>query len=612
MNEQALGQLQDQFNAITHYFPNGLIALVDRDLLCTFADGEEMASLGLTSAGVIGKPLQTILLPVIYAQLEQALRAVFATGEAQSIEVVWAKHQQVHQVLINPVGDIRPVNSVVVMMQNVTAHKQVEQRLHSRERHYRLLASNLPNIGVMLFDRDLRYNLLEGAILEEVGYTKPIVEGRSLHEVLPPEAVAELEPHYRAALAGEESYFEFHLNRHIYMVRIVPLYEGETITGGMVVIEDVTEARVQEGILRESEEKFRQFAETTDHVFWIFNPKTGRLIYLNPAFEIIWGISRLTIAGSLERWLDTLHPEDRSVLEATIQQAAAGHNQEDVVYRILRPDGDMRWVVTRAFPVRDKQGMVYRVLGIAKDVTLFREVEQERLELVLEKERTHLLSAFIRDTSHELRTPLTIIGSSLYILAKSPDAQKRQQKVEQIEAQIMQMNRLINQMQETLRLEREKTPPFEPIAVNELVENVYKQMVNHLRTKTLYVNTNLTPNLQLVAGNADQLQQAIRNIVENACAFTPEQGAIMLRTYQQEQEIVIRVEDTGIGIHPIDLPHIFEQFYKADGARTNRTSGAGLGLSIARRIIQQHGGRIEVTSELGVGSIFQVFLPVTV
>lgn len=519
-------------------------------------------------------------------------------------EVRW--HQWIDQAIVDSDGQVIAFQAIG---RDITDRKRAEEAHARSEARYHLLAHNLPNMAVILFDSDLRYMLVEGSILEAAGYSKALMEGHTIWEVLPPASVEALEPHYRAALAGEEQSFERQSDGRIYKGIILPLHELDgTISGGMLVIHDVTLQNQQEITLRESEEKFRQFAEHSERVFWMFDLKTNRIIYLNPAFEKIWGISRLEIADDLAKIMAAVHPEDRH-LWAELQQKPGGKGYQDIQYRIIRPDGTIRLVSSVSFPIGDSNGTVHQLGGIAEDITERQRIEQERFEMIVKQEEMRLLTDFIQNTSHEFRTPLAVINSSLYLARKTDDPLKREQKFIQIENQVKQLTRLIENLHKMSRLDIGQTLMMSLLDMKSLVERVCDLARETAEAKQLKLVVNLESNLPQVRGDEAYITQAIMNILENAILYTPPNGTIQVRMYAHEGILIIDIRDTGIGISPTDLPHIFERFYKVDKARTSGKSGAGLGLSIAHQVIEQHGGRITVESEPGIGTLFRITLP---
>lgn len=155
------------------------------------------------------------------------------------------------------------------------------------------------------------------------------------------------------------------------------------------IIRDITERKRTEEALRESQERFRQLAENIREVFWMTDPEKSRIIYISPGYESIWGYTCDSLYASPRSWLEAVHPEDRDrVLQAALTKQISGAYDEE--YRIVRPDGTTRWIWDRAFPIRDASGRVYRIAGIAEDITDRKEVEEalraseERLELAVQ------------------------------------------------------------------------------------------------------------------------------------------------------------------------------------------------------------------------------------
>ena len=163
--------------------------------------------------------------------------------------------------------------------------------------------------------------------------------------------------------------------------------EANTYYSG--IIRDMTERKKTERVVQESEERFRQLAEHISEVFWMTDPEKQHMLYISSAYENIWGRSCESLYASPQSWLDAIHPEDRArVLDATLRKQVIGTYDEQ--YRILRPDGAVRWISDRAFPIRDSSGIVYRIVGLAGDITdqmriqEFLRASEERLELVIQ------------------------------------------------------------------------------------------------------------------------------------------------------------------------------------------------------------------------------------
>ena len=147
-----------------------------------------------------------------------------------------------------------------------------------------------------------------------------------------------------------------------------PIREGDNVVGAVVVFQDISDRKRAESALEDSQERFRQLAEHIKEVFWITDPTKTQIIYISPAYEEIWGRSCESLYASPQSWLEAIHPEDRErVLEDALHKQTIG--AYDQRYRIMRPDGSIRWIWDRAFPVRDASGSVYRIVGFAEDIT---------------------------------------------------------------------------------------------------------------------------------------------------------------------------------------------------------------------------------------------------
>jgi signal transduction histidine kinase len=226
------------------------------------------------------------------------------------------------------------------------------------------------------------------------------------------------------------------------------------------------------------------------------------------------------------------------------------------------------------------------------------------------KELDRLKSKFVSDVSHELRTPVANIGLYLHLL-ENGEAEKREQYVGVLKDQSNRLARLIQDILSLSRLDTgEREVALAPVDLNALIEPIVAAGRPHAEVKDLALHFAPDPDLPSVQGSADELNQVITNLLSNAINYTPG-GAVRVSTAldADREAVILLVEDTGIGIEPEDLPHIFERFYRGNEVGSSNIPGTGLGLSIAQEIVHRHGGRIEVKSRPGRGSTFRVNLP---
>jgi signal transduction histidine kinase len=248
------------------------------------------------------------------------------------------------------------------------------------------------------------------------------------------------------------------------------------------------------------------------------------------------------------------------------------------------------------------------VVSIVRNVTDSKEAERRAFALALEKERVTLLTRFIQESSHEFRTPLSTIEVNLHLMKRGVSPEMQAQRVEQIHVQVARISRLVDMLVQMSRLESGLPLALRPVAPNEVASQVALNMQTAAKRKGLSVRTLLSEALPNVDADPKQLMEALTQILDNAVRYTPEDGgSISLSTGLEGDQVVFTIEDNGLGIPDDAHDRIFERFFRMDTAHS--TPGFGLGLPIAQRIIELHGGTISVESEVGVGSRFRIALP---
>jgi PAS domain S-box-containing protein len=352
---------------------------------------------------------------------------------------------------------------------------------------------------------------------------------------------------------------------------------------------------------------FRQIADNVQEALWLFNADERLPIYLNPAYERIWARHAAQLYIDPNAFPDSLHPEDRERILGGLPRIREGHYE--VEYRILRPDGTLRWVRDRAFPIKNETGQVYRVAGITEDITERKLLERQQLELMMEREKVTLLRNFISEASHDLRGPLTTINMRVHLLTKTDNPDKRRAYLDEISRLSAHMGDMIDELLLLARLEHLDQSVYTDVEVNQMIEDICQMVRAQAENKGLELVLDLCSESLPIQADQSDLSRAIRNLIENAVRYTS-RGAITIQTEVRPEAMIIRIKDTGIGIPQDDLPHIFNRFYRGSNARTEATTGTGLGLAIAQKVIEQHRGKIEVTSIVGEGTTFMITLPI--
>jgi PAS domain S-box-containing protein len=296
------------------------------------------------------------------------------------------------------------VTGYVGTITDISRRKKAEEALCRSQQLYSTLVENFPNGVVVLFDHDLRYLLVGGLELSRAGLNKAEMEGKTIWEIFSPEVCQIIAPLFRQALAGETVISEVPYEDFIYLCHHIPVRDEQGhVIAGILMTQNITEDKKIENALRDSEEKFRQFAENSRQVMLIRQIDSGELLYINPVYEEIWGQTRESLYENPNSWMNFLHPDDRQSINVSYQ-AADGKGLFSEEYRIVRSDGTMRWIWGRCFPIINAAGEIYRIGAIAEDITERKQTEQERDRLLqILETQNQTLEAQVEQRTAELQ-----------------------------------------------------------------------------------------------------------------------------------------------------------------------------------------------------------------
>lgn len=313
----------------------------------------------------------------------------------------------------------------------------------------------------------------------------------------------------------------------------------------------------------------------------------SKVALLNKAAEEALGIEAAGAVGL--RLAEVVRDAD---VQRLVQACLQTHRQQRGEIELLHPRRSLG-VIATPLP----EGGAFGALLTLHDLTPFRQVETTRKE-------------FVSNVSHELRTPLAAVKAMVETLEGGAlqDPAVASDFLQRINREVDDMANLVNDLLELARLESNQTA-LRPavVAVKPLVDEVVEHFRGSLTAKRVAVTTAIQDGLAPVLGEEGKLRQVLVNLLDNAIKFTPEGGRVTISAEGRRDVVEVRVADTGIGIDPEHLPHVFERFYKIDRAR--RDGGYGLGLSIVKHIVELHGGQVWVESREGVGSTFAFTIP---
>ena len=376
--------------------------------------------------------------------------------------------------------------------------------------------------------------------------------------------------------------------------------EDGRVIGASKIVRDVTLAK------RIEREAFRLAAivEWSDDAI-VSKDLNGIIQTWNKAAERMFGFTAEEAVG---KSITIIIPEERLSEETEVlTRIRAGFPVDHFETVRRRKDGQLIDIALTVSPIRTHAGVVIGASKIARDIS-----EQKRLRAIAD-DASRLKDEFLAVLSHELRTPLNTVLGYARMLRRDDlkfEGEARIRALEALERNVDTLNRLVNDVLDTSRIVTGKLRlTMQNCAVREVVEHAFEIIGPAADAKGVALHEHLDPNA-IVAGDADRLQQVLWNLLSNAVKFTPSGGSITVRTERRGGDVVIVVQDTGIGIKPEDLPLVFQRFWQAHTGVSREFGGLGIGLALARHIVELHGGTIKVDSEgLGRGATFTITLP---
>ncbi|MCA0403480.1 MAG: PAS domain-containing protein [Proteobacteria bacterium] len=360
-----------------------------------------------------------------------------------------------------------------------------------------------------------------------------------------------------------------------------------------------------------------KFSENADQVYWISSPDFQKIQYISPSYERIWGRCREELYTKPEIWVTFLHPDDvadhhpiRSMAEKIKKYGDKARYMER--YRIIRPDGEVRWIFDSGFPLIDENGKCYGVSGVAIDVTEdHKKAEEIRVAKEIAELASHAKTEFIANMSHDIRTPLTgIIGMSKLLEDRASTVEDKQYAswVNESGEQLLKLLNGVLDILSTNHLSEEDLHQ-ENFDLYECVNDIEKLERPALLQKGLDFEIKFETDVpQYIRSDRFKLTRILLNLIGNAIKFT-EKGKITLKIKHEETMLEFMIEDTGIGIPKHLQKKIFEHFYRVNPNYKNTNVGYGVGLHIVEKYIKLLSGNISLKSREGKGSTFSIRVP---
>lgn len=364
---------------------------------------------------------------------------------------------------------------------------------------------------------------------------------------------------------------------------------GELSTKINALARNLSELTIQEQI---QSEQLSTVIDNSESGLVLIDEK-GYIHIVNRKFINMFGKKPQDYIGRL--YYDVLQNEQ---FHHTVQETFLYEKRVKQLFSIEK-DGEKVYLEIVGAPIFNERNMLKGAVLVIYDITEFKHIEVMRKD-------------FVANVSHELRTPITSIkGFSETLLdGAAEDPEARNQFLQIIYDESERIQALIEDLLILSRLEKDETEiHLTSIELGEMVDDVVPIIKQQADKKELEFTIEVESGLQMTA-DEQKIKQVLFNLLTNAINYTPEKGYVRIHATQMEDDIVIRVADSGIGMNKEALPRIFERFYRVDKDRSRDTGGTGLGLAIVKHIIELHEGNIEVESEPGKGTTFIVHLPV--
>ncbi|MFH1018289.1 MAG: PAS domain S-box protein [Pseudomonadota bacterium] len=722
---EKLRMADERYRALVEMAPNGIL-MIDRTGRISFANARAEEFSGLNRREIMKHRLDDPIwqltdaenrpFPPGHSPLEETLRTkqplrnlevniTRTTGDRATLLVSTSP-------ILDAAGD---VSEIVVFAQDITEKKQAQDKM----RLYRQIFLESPN-AVSILDSEGRFIERNRAHATLTQFTDEDVAGRtpSLYMSAPPLPWILKEMSQKGRFDGEIAVTRKDGTKINVDLSAFPLRndKGEVLCFAGI-LRDITDMVRAREALRESEEFFRQIAENIEEVFWMTDVQKTRMIYISPTYETIWGQTKDSLYKRPGAWFDAVHPEDRERVRNAVAKQAMGEFDEE--YRILRPDGTTRWIRDRAFPVRDGAGNVYRIAGIAEDITelknseydlrllaniseksvdaistlgpdgkyaswnraaenifgykaeeilgrdpwttivplerlaetraLFEadpfsvvQVRTERLHKsgkripvmvtmfplvdergkllgragihqdltqiaemerrLMEQSRMAAIGSMAAGIAHEIRNPLFGISSVAQILSR--EIADKPQLAELANSMLEEIERLNKLLRNLLMYTRPSRLELEDARPKDLIEQVLTLNAENIKSQGIRVNREFKPEEAQVRVDPSQIRQVILNLCLNAVQASPLGSVIEIKsTVTGEKGWTFQIHNDGEPIDLRNLSRIFEPFF------STKREGSGLGLSVCKKLIVDHGGTIECASSREEGTTFTFTIP---
>jgi PAS domain S-box-containing protein len=472
---------------------------------------------------------------------------------------------------------------------------------------FRLLVENSKDYAIFIIDVEGRILAWSPGAETVLGYSTQEIIGLSFERIFTPDDIQNGVPReeIRAALetdqGGDERWQVRKDGTRFWANGVMtPLRDEHGQVRGLAkVLRDFTEQKLASDAMRESEERLRVALSAAQMGTWLWTVATDRQT-MDENLKRLMGLPPDTHVRTIEDFVRSAHPEDQETLRSAFQRSLHEGTDLSVEFRVTWSDGSVHWLRDQGKVVQNGGGKVVSLTGACVDITERKQLEEalrHRAEQLAEADRRK--DEFLAMLGHELRNPLAPIRSVLELLHhERPTGEKLEKAYATIDRQVEQLTRLVDDLLDVSRITRGKIHLHRAVAdlasiVNSAVETVCPLV--DARSHSLMVSLPIHPVWLEV--DAARLAQVLTNLLENAVKYTEAGGKIWLSAEREDEQVVLRVRDSGAGMAPDLLPKVFDLFTQGERSLDRSQGGLGIGLTLVRRLVEMHGGSVEAKSE---------------
>lgn len=562
---------------------------------------------GYTAKEAIGKHIKLIIPKSLISQEEEIITKIKKGEHIDHFETERKRKDGTLITVSLTISPIKDASGTVIgaskIARDITEKRKAEKDLQESEERFRSLTDSAP-VGIFLTDKEGRSIFVNRKWLEFAGMTQKQAMGEGWAKALHPDDREKVHAEWKDALRTEREFnleyrFKTKKGKITWLTgKSIALYDQNgDIRGYMGTVTDITARKFMENSLKESEERLRLALRAGEIGVWDWDIENNVLTWTENIYKI-HDVDPKTFKVTMKNFQKLIHPDDRERIQSMLRDTIERGKIFAGEFRIVTAKGETRWVHTNAMFRKNEQNKVVRLLGATTDISLQKKIEQDKND-------------FLSMASHELKTPLTSMKIFIELLRsqlKDTVSEKPRYYLDRIQDQSARLTELTGDLLDVSRIETGKLRlKREKFIMDDLVIDTVESIQPSTNRHILEVVS--SPKAQVYADRY-RIYQVLVNLLTNAIKYSPKDTSIFINIKKEKKQVLVSVQDFGIGIKKSQLERVFDKLYQVSDPREKTYPGLGLGLYISKEIVERHNGKIWVASRPGKGSTFFFTIPV--